>query len=83
MAQMTVPHVATHGLFVDGRWIEEGDIVEIKAPFDGAVIGRVHQGTRKHAEAAIAAAVKAFGTTNDKWPSTRMTEDGATGHPSP
>jgi acyl-CoA reductase-like NAD-dependent aldehyde dehydrogenase len=60
---MTVPHVATHGLFVDGRWIEEGDIVEIKAPFDGAVIGRVHQGTRKHAEAAIAAAVKAFGTT--------------------
>ncbi len=63
VAQMTVPHVATHGLFVDGRWIEEGDIVEIKAPFDGAVIGRVHQGTRKHAEAAIAAAVKAFGTT--------------------
>src|SRR4029079_18248462 len=63
VAQMTVPHVATHGLFVDDRWIEEGDIVEIKAPFDGAVIGRVHQGTRKHAEAAIAAAVKAFGTT--------------------
>jgi hypothetical protein len=60
---MIVPHVATHGLFVDGRWIEEGDIVEIKAPFDGAVIGRVHQGKRKHAEAAIAAAVKAFGTT--------------------
>jgi hypothetical protein len=27
---MIVPHVATHGLFVDGRWIEEGDIVEIK-----------------------------------------------------
>ena len=63
VAQMIVPHVATHGLFVDGRWIEEGDIVEIKAPFDGAVIGRVHQGKRKHAEAAIAAAVKAFGTT--------------------
>ena len=27
------------------------------------MIGRVHQGKRKHAEAAIAAAVKAFGTT--------------------
>src|SRR4030095_14608700 len=63
VAQMIVTPVATHGLFVDGRWIEEGDIVEVKAPFDGALIGRVYQGTRKHAEAAIAAAVKAFGTT--------------------
>jgi acyl-CoA reductase-like NAD-dependent aldehyde dehydrogenase len=60
---MTVTPVAIHGMFVDGRWIEEGDVIEIKAPFDGAVIGRVHQGTRRHAEAAIAAAVKAFGTT--------------------
>jgi acyl-CoA reductase-like NAD-dependent aldehyde dehydrogenase len=63
VAQMTVTPVAIHGMFVDGRWIEEGDVIEIKAPFDGAVIGRVHQGTRRHAEAAIAAAVKAFGTT--------------------
>ena len=63
MAQMTVTPVAVKGLFVDGRWIEEGDVIEIKAPFDAAVIGRVYQGTRKHADAAIAAAVKAFGTT--------------------
>jgi len=35
----------------------------VRAPYDGAVIGRVFQGTRQHAEAAIAAAVKAFGTT--------------------
>jgi acyl-CoA reductase-like NAD-dependent aldehyde dehydrogenase len=63
VAQMTVTPVAVKGLFVDGRWIEEGDVIEIKAPFDGAVIGRVYQGTRKHADAAIAGAVKAFGTT--------------------
>ena len=63
VAQMTVTPVAVKGLFVDGRWIEEGDVIEIKAPFDGAVMGRVFQGTRKHADAAIAAAVKAFGTT--------------------
>ena len=63
VAQMTVTPVAVKGLFVDGRWIEEGDVIEIKAPFDAAVIGRVYQGTRKHADAAIAAAVKAFGTT--------------------
>lgn len=55
--------VATHGFLVDGRWLEEGDLVEVRAPYDGAVVGRVFQGTKRHAELAIAAAVKAFGTT--------------------
>jgi acyl-CoA reductase-like NAD-dependent aldehyde dehydrogenase len=63
MAEMTIAPVATHGFFVDGRWREDGDIVEIHAPYDGALIARVVQGRREHAEAAIAAAVKAFGTT--------------------
>jgi acyl-CoA reductase-like NAD-dependent aldehyde dehydrogenase len=63
MAQMTVADVATHGFFVDGHWVEDGDVVEVKSPFDGTVIGRIFQGRRQHAEAAIAAAVKAFGTT--------------------
>src|SRR5207245_997045 len=63
MAQMTVTPVSTQGFFLDGKWIEEGDIVEIKAPYDGNVIASVFQGRREHAEAAIKAAVKAFGTT--------------------
>src|SRR4030088_933848 len=63
MAEMTVTPVATHGFFIDGRWVEDGDLVEIRAPYDGSVIGRVVQARREHAEAAIAAAVKAFGTT--------------------
>jgi len=67
MAQMTVTPtvtpVATHGFFLDGKWLEEGDLLEVRAPYDGAVIAHVHQGRREHAEAAIAAAVKAFGTT--------------------
>jgi glyceraldehyde-3-phosphate dehydrogenase (NADP+) len=63
MAQMTIAEVATHGFLVDGKWVEDGDVIEIKAPYDGAVVGRVFQGRRSHAEAAIAAAVKAFGTT--------------------
>ena len=63
MAHLTVTPVATHGFFLDGKWREEGDLVEIRAPYDGAVIGQVYQGRREHAEAAIAAAVKAFGTT--------------------
>src|SRR5579863_1177522 len=63
MADMTIAPVATHGFFVDGRWQEDGDLVDIRAPYDGTLISRVTQGRREHAEAAIAAAVKAFGTT--------------------
>ena len=63
MSEMTIAPVATHGFFVDGRWQEDGDLVEIHAPYDNSLIARVVQGRREHAEAAIAAAVKAFGTT--------------------
>jgi len=63
MAEMTITPVAAHGFFMDGRWVEDGDVVEVRAPYDGSVIARVVQGRREHAEAAIAAAVKAFGTT--------------------
>src|ERR1700726_2571033 len=63
MAQMTATPVSTQGFFVDGKWIEEGDPVEIRAPYDGSVIARIAEGRREHAEAAIGAAVKAFGTT--------------------
>src|SRR5258708_7273589 len=63
MSEMTIAPVATHGFFVDGRWRDDGDVVEIHAPYDGSLIARVVQGRHEHADAAIAAAVKAFGTT--------------------
>jgi len=63
MSETTLAPVATHGYFVDGQWSEEGDLVEIHAPYDGALIARVVEGRKEHADAAIAAAVKAFGTT--------------------
>src|ERR1700746_2385584 len=63
MAEMTVAPVATHGFFVDGKWQLDGDVVEIRSPYDGTLIARVTQSRKEHAEAAIAAAVKAFGTT--------------------
>src|SRR5678815_3215475 len=63
MAQMTATPAGTQGFFVDGKSIEEGDPVEIRSPYDGSGIASVFQGRREHAEAAIAAAVKAFGTT--------------------
>src|ERR1051326_2449088 len=63
MGLMTASPVTTKGFFLDGKWIEAGDLVEIRAPYDQSVVGEVYQGRREHAEAAIAAAVKAFGTT--------------------
>jgi acyl-CoA reductase-like NAD-dependent aldehyde dehydrogenase len=63
MAEMTIAPVATHGFFMDGRWMEDGDVLDVHSPFDGTVVGRITQARREHAEAAIAAAVKAFGTT--------------------
>lgn len=63
MAEMTLTPVATHGFFLDGQWVDDGDPVEIRAPYDGAVIAKAVQGRREHAERAIAASVKAFGTT--------------------
>ena len=49
MADMTVTPVATHGFFLDGKWLEEGDIVDVRAPYDGALVAHVHQGRREHA----------------------------------
>jgi acyl-CoA reductase-like NAD-dependent aldehyde dehydrogenase len=63
MAEMTLTPVSTQGFLLDGKWIEEGDRVEVRSPFDGSLVGFVFQGRREHAEAAIAASVKAFGTT--------------------
>ncbi len=63
MAQMTTTPVQTQGFYLSGKWVEEGTPVEIRAPYDGTPIAQVFQATREHAEAAIRAAVRAFGTT--------------------
>lgn len=56
------------GFFVHGKWMTEGDIVEVLSPYDGSVVGTVHRATATHAEAAIRAAQHAFETTR-KMPS--------------
>ena len=63
MAQMTTIPVRTQGFYLSGKWMEEGTPVEIRAPYDGTSLAQVFQATREHAEAAIRAAVRAFGTT--------------------
>jgi acyl-CoA reductase-like NAD-dependent aldehyde dehydrogenase len=63
MSQLTETPVTTRGFFMDGRWFEQGELVDVRSPYDQTLIAQVFQGTREHADAAIAAAVKAFGTT--------------------
>jgi len=63
MAEMTATAVRTQGFYLQGKWIEEGTPVEIHAPYDGTPLAQVFQGTREHAERAIQAAVRAFGST--------------------
>ena len=62
MAQMTTTPVRIQGFYLQGKWMEEGTPVEIRAPYDGTPLALVFQGTREHAERAIRAAVGAFGT---------------------
>ena len=63
MSQMTATPVSTQGFFLDGKFVEAGDPIEIRSPYDQSPVGAVFQGRREHAEAAIVAAAKAFGTT--------------------
>lgn len=63
MAQMTTIPVRTRGFYLAGKWLEEGTPVEIRAPYDGSPIAEVCQATGEHAERAIQAASRAFGST--------------------
>ena len=63
MAQMTATPVRTYGFYLAGKWVEDGAPVEIHAPYDQAPLAVVCQATRAHAEQAISASVRAFGTT--------------------
>src|SRR6516165_1697507 len=62
MATTLVP-VKNHPFLLNGKYISDGKVVEVRAPYDGEVVGTVTYGTRQHAEQAITAAERAFGTT--------------------
>jgi acyl-CoA reductase-like NAD-dependent aldehyde dehydrogenase len=52
--------VKTYPFFLDGMMNTEGEPAEIRAPYDGELVGRVTYASRAHAEEAIRAAVRAF-----------------------
>jgi acyl-CoA reductase-like NAD-dependent aldehyde dehydrogenase len=63
MAQATKIPTMTLGYLLDGRWLKEGEPIEIRAPHDGSVVGVTFRASAQHVEAAIQAAVRAFQET--------------------
>ncbi len=63
MATQTKVAAKSWGLFIDGKWLNEGEPAEIHSPYDHSVVGEVHLGSSAHAETAVRAAQRAFETT--------------------
>ena len=63
MATQTNVAAKSWGLFVDGKWLNEGEPADVHSPYDHSVVGEVHLGSAAHAEAAVRAAQRAFETT--------------------
>jgi len=63
MARGTQSGVELTGLFLDGKWITDRQALEVRSPYDQSVVGAAALATRADAEAAIAAAVRAFEVT--------------------
>jgi acyl-CoA reductase-like NAD-dependent aldehyde dehydrogenase len=59
MATETI-QATDHKLYVAGEWIETGEWSEVKAPYDGTLIGRVPKGDAALVEKATEAAAAAF-----------------------
>jgi acyl-CoA reductase-like NAD-dependent aldehyde dehydrogenase len=59
MATETI-QATDHKLYVGGEWMDTGEWSEVKAPYDGIVIGRVPKGDAALVDKAVEAAHAAF-----------------------
>ncbi|MFB3915114.1 MAG: aldehyde dehydrogenase family protein [Terriglobales bacterium] len=59
----TAAQAATYPFLLDGKFLAEGERVEIRAPWDQGLVGVTYRATREHAQAATQAAVRAFEIT--------------------
>ena len=48
------------GLLVDGEWIETGDWLDVRSPYDAALVGRVAKGGAQETRLAVDAAARAM-----------------------
>jgi len=56
------PRLGEFGSFVGGKWIESGDVVDVRSPYDGSLVAVVQRAGPKEIETAIAKATEAFQT---------------------
>jgi acyl-CoA reductase-like NAD-dependent aldehyde dehydrogenase len=47
-------------LLIDGQWVETGDWIEVRSPYDGSLVGRVAKGDAGSARRAVDAAERAM-----------------------
>lgn len=59
----TPSELGEYGALIDGQWLKTGDAIEVRSPYDDALVAVIHRAGAKEIEAAIVAAVKAFETT--------------------
>ena len=59
---MAVSTVTEYQLLIGGEWVasSSGQVVEVRSPATGAVVGRVAKGTAEDVDRAVAAARAAF-----------------------
>jgi acyl-CoA reductase-like NAD-dependent aldehyde dehydrogenase len=72
MASPTKTAAREWGLFFDGKWLQEGDSVDIHSPYDSSVVGTIRRATAEHAEAAVRAAQRGFEVTRKLAPYERQ-----------
>jgi acyl-CoA reductase-like NAD-dependent aldehyde dehydrogenase len=54
------PRLGEFGSFVGGKWIESSEAVDVRSPYDDALVAVVHRAGPEEIETAIDGAVKAF-----------------------
>ena len=57
------PRLGEYGCYVGGEWVKTGSAVEVRSPFDNALVAVVHRAGPQEIEAAIAKATAAFQVT--------------------
>lgn len=57
------PRLGSYGTYLAGAWVETGDAVEVRSPFDDSLVAIIHRAGPKEIETAIAKATAAFQVT--------------------
>ena len=61
--KITTPELGEYGALIGGQWQKTGDVIEIRSPYNDALVALVHRAGPEQIERAIAAATDAFEVT--------------------